>query len=193
MASTSYESLTFYCSSQEEEDEEYEAQNLSGDDEGENTLSMYMPNLSIQREGEEKDQEVIISSRADEEVGGYGSDNESSGGKIMMMKKEEEEEEIGKGLMIITRPKGGRRSLCMDMCEVKACHELGFDLEHERMLQLPSRLSLSMSPSPLDNTSPTSGTNSPISNWRLSSPGTYQPLYHHVHTSSLLISYVYFY
>ncbi|KAF7818066.1 uncharacterized protein G2W53_023521 [Senna tora] len=67
--------------------------------------------------------------------------------------------------MVITRPKGGRRSLCMDMEEVKACEELGFELEHQRTLevQVPSPLSLDYSTS--------SGANSPISNWRISSPG----------------------
>ncbi|GMJ00997.1 hypothetical protein like AT2G46940 [Hibiscus trionum] len=58
------------------------------------------------------------------------------------------------GLVVITRPKGGRRPLCMDMEEVKACRDLGFELEHERMLEMPS-----------------SGGNSPIAGWRISSPG----------------------
>ncbi|KAK8636157.1 hypothetical protein V6N13_004865 [Hibiscus sabdariffa] len=58
------------------------------------------------------------------------------------------------GLVVITRPKGGRRTLCMDLEEVKACRDLGFDLEHERMLEMPS-----------------SGGNSPIAAWRISSPG----------------------
>ncbi|XP_022770696.1 uncharacterized protein LOC111314012 [Durio zibethinus] len=71
------------------------------------------------------------------------------------------------GVVVITRPKGGKRSLCMDLEEVKACRDLGFELEHERMLEMPSRVSLSGST--LDNTS--SGGNSPIANWRISSPG----------------------
>ncbi|KAA8542979.1 hypothetical protein F0562_021527 [Nyssa sinensis] len=71
------------------------------------------------------------------------------------------------GVMVITRPKGGSRSLCMDLEEVKACRDLGFELEHERMLDMmPTRLS--MSGSTLDTSS---GGNSPISNWRISSPG----------------------
>lgn len=78
------------------------------------------------------------------------------------------ESESGCGLLVITRPKGGRRSLCMDLEEVKACRDLGFELEHERMLEVPSRLSLSASN--LDTNS--SGGNSPITNWRISSPGT---------------------
>ncbi|GAV84539.1 hypothetical protein CFOL_v3_27983 [Cephalotus follicularis] len=72
----------------------------------------------------------------------------------------------GGGVVMITRPKGGKRPLCMDMEEVKACKDLGFELEHERMLDLPSRVSLSGST--LDTSS---GGNSPIANWRISSPG----------------------
>ncbi|OVA16601.1 hypothetical protein BVC80_1543g32 [Macleaya cordata] len=45
--------------------------------------------------------------------------------------------------LVITRPKGGRRNLCMDLEEVKACRDLGFELEHERMLEIPSRISMS--------------------------------------------------
>ncbi|KAJ9171638.1 hypothetical protein P3X46_014976 [Hevea brasiliensis] len=75
-------------------------------------------------------------------------------------------ESEGGGLVVITRPKGGRRSLCMDMEEVKACRDLGFELEHERMLEMPGRVSLSGST--LDTSS---GGNSPIANWRISSPG----------------------
>ncbi|CAL0302354.1 unnamed protein product [Lupinus luteus] len=83
-------------------------------------------------------------------------------------KKEEEhviqglsgESDQSVGVMVITRPKGGRRSLCMDLEEVKACRDLGFELEHEKML--------SFSNSALDTSS---GGNSPIANWRISSPG----------------------
>lgn len=78
-----------------------------------------------------------------------------------------ESEGSGAGLVVITRPKGGRRTLCMDLEEVKACRDLGFELEHERMLEIPSRVSLSGST--LDSTS--SGGNSPIANWRISGPG----------------------
>ncbi|CAM8927449.1 unnamed protein product [Rhodiola kirilowii] len=76
-------------------------------------------------------------------------------------------ESEGSGLMVITKPKGGTRSICMDIDEVKACRELGFELEHERMLEMPSRISVSVS-----NLDTTSGGNSPISSsWRISSPG----------------------
>uniref|UniRef100_A0A169WN67 Uncharacterized protein n=1 Tax=Daucus carota subsp. sativus TaxID=79200 RepID=A0A169WN67_DAUCS len=76
------------------------------------------------------------------------------------------------GLRVITRPKGGRRSLCMDMEEVKACRELGFELEHQQMFDMtatPSRLNLSTST--LDTNTTSSGGSSPIPNWRISSPG----------------------
>ncbi|KAI3417870.1 ABC1 domain-containing protein [Psidium guajava] len=75
----------------------------------------------------------------------------SSGGESDKLKRDEHdccnsfsgESEGGGGLMVITRPKGGRRSLCMDLEEVKACRDLGFELEHERMVEMPSRLSIS--------------------------------------------------
>ncbi|XP_074357363.1 uncharacterized protein LOC141697064 [Apium graveolens] len=76
------------------------------------------------------------------------------------------------GLRVITRPKGGRRSLCMDMEEVKACRELGFELEHQQMFDMtaaPGRLTLSTST--LDTNTTSSGGSSPIPNWRISSPG----------------------
>lgn len=76
------------------------------------------------------------------------------------------------GLRVITRPKGGKRALCMDMEEVKACRDLGFELEHQQMFDLtptPSRLTLSAST--LDTTTTSSGGTSPIPNWRISSPG----------------------
>ncbi|KAK1356721.1 hypothetical protein POM88_049977 [Heracleum sosnowskyi] len=76
------------------------------------------------------------------------------------------------GLRVITRPKGGSRSLCMDMEEVKACRELGFELEHQQMFDMtatPSRLTLSTST--LDTNTTSSGGSSPIPNWRISSPG----------------------
>ncbi|KAJ6343852.1 hypothetical protein OIU76_005574 [Salix suchowensis] len=91
-------------------------------------------------------------------------------------------ESEGGGLVVITRPKGGRRSLCMDLDEVKACRDLGFELEHERMLEMPSRVSLSGST--LDTSS---GGNSPIANWRISSPGQYT-LTHNVSRLSLSLS-----
>ncbi|KAF3436623.1 hypothetical protein FNV43_RR23715 [Rhamnella rubrinervis] len=79
--------------------------------------------------------------------------------------------------MVITRPKGGRRSLCMDLEEVKACRDLGFELEHQRMLEMPTANTVNptapslSAPSTFDTTSSTSGGNSPIANWRISSPG----------------------
>lgn len=72
----------------------------------------------------------------------------------------------GGGLVVITRPKGGRRSLCMGMEEVKACRDLGFELEHQRMLEMSTTPTTAFS---FDTAS--SGGNSPIANWRISSPG----------------------
>ncbi|RDX64490.1 hypothetical protein CR513_56950, partial [Mucuna pruriens] len=91
------------------------------------------------------------------------SDPRGGGGGKMSKRKEESDES---GVMLITRAKGGNRSLCMDLEEVKACRDLGFELEHQRMLEIPSRLSFSNST--LDTSS---GSNSPIANWRISSPG----------------------
>ncbi|KAK1354432.1 Pectinacetylesterase family protein [Heracleum sosnowskyi] len=75
------------------------------------------------------------------------------------------------GLRVITRPKGGEHSLCMDMEEVKACRDLGFELELDTKI-MPSRLTIS--PPLLDTgggATTSSGGSSPISNWRISSPG----------------------
>lgn len=84
-----------------------------------------------------------------------GSPREGSGG--------------GAAVVVITRPKGGKRSLCMDLEEVKACHDLGFELEHQQMLEVLPRLPAA-SGRTLDHQS-SSGGNSPISSWRISSPG----------------------
>ncbi|CAH2072090.1 unnamed protein product [Thlaspi arvense] len=66
----------------------------------------------------------------------------------------------GGGVVVVTRPIGGGRPLCMDLGEVKACKDLGFELE-------PGRVSYSGST--MDTSS---GGNSPISsNHRISGPG----------------------
>ncbi|MED6114621.1 hypothetical protein PIB30_082123 [Stylosanthes scabra] len=85
--------------------------------------------------------------------------------RVMSSKSDEDEEGDGSGgrgdgVVLITRPKGGKRTLCMGLEEVKACRELGFELE---LPQTPPHY-----PS-LDTSS--SGANSPISSWRISSPG----------------------
>ncbi|CAN6905818.1 unnamed protein product [Brassica oleracea] len=79
-----------------------------------------------------------------------GADGESDGGG-------------GLGLTVLTRAKGGEKSLRMGLEEVKACRDLGFDLE------VPGRISVSAG-SNLD-TQTSSGSNSPIATWRISSPG----------------------
>lgn len=67
--------------------------------------------------------------------------------------------------VVLATPKGGRRSLCMDMEEVKACRDLGFDFQHEWTVEIP-HVRISSSTADTD-----SGGNSPIANWRISSPG----------------------
>ncbi|XP_059625509.1 uncharacterized protein LOC132268728 [Cornus florida] len=71
----------------------------------------------------------------------------------------------GDPLMVITRPKGGRTYLCMDLEEVKACRDLGFELEHHHHQHMPTTVLTSTT---LDTSS---GSNSPVANWRISSPG----------------------
>lgn len=84
--------------------------------------------------------------------------------RVWEMRKEEVE--IGESeCVVIARAKGGGRSLCMDMDEIKACRDLGFDLKQEWMLELPPN---KISPSTIDTDS--SGS-SPIATWRISSPG----------------------
>ncbi|XP_077221525.1 uncharacterized protein LOC143855190 [Tasmannia lanceolata] len=56
------------------------------------------------------------------------------------------------------------RSLCMDKEEVKACRDLGLELQQDLMVEIPRRISCSA----FDTDS---GGNSPIANWRISSPG----------------------
>ncbi|PIA37854.1 hypothetical protein AQUCO_02900003v1 [Aquilegia coerulea] len=68
--------------------------------------------------------------------------------------------------LMITRPNGGKKSMCMDLGEVKACRDLGFELEHLKMLEIPNTNSCST----IDTAS--SGGNSPIASWRISSPVT---------------------
>ncbi|KAG1328322.1 hypothetical protein COCNU_01G022560 [Cocos nucifera] len=62
------------------------------------------------------------------------------------------------------RPRGGVGTLCMDMAEVKACRDLGLELPGDWTVEIPCALSGST----LDTSS---GGNSPIANWRISSPG----------------------
>ncbi|KAF3499575.1 hypothetical protein F2Q69_00039448 [Brassica cretica] len=72
----------------------------------------------------------------------------------------EEQSGYGGGVVVVTKPKGGGRPLCMDLGEVKACKDLGFELE-------PGRVSYSGS-----TMGTSSGGNSPVSpNHRISSPG----------------------
>ncbi|KAL1216240.1 hypothetical protein V5N11_018690 [Cardamine amara subsp. amara] len=69
----------------------------------------------------------------------------------------------GEGLTVLTRAKGGEKSLRMGLDEVKACRDLGFELE------VPGRISVSAGSN--FDTQTSSGGNSPIATWRISSPG----------------------
>jgi len=71
----------------------------------------------------------------------------------------------------------GGKSLCMELEEVKACRDLGFHLD----LEIPSPLSLSFSNSTLDTSS---AATSPITNWRISSPGKFF-FFFFIHQSTL--------
>lgn len=92
---------------------------------------------------------------------------------------------VGRSVVIKTRPRGGGRSLCMGLEEVKACRDLGFDLEHDHCTTLhsssssssasvvimPTTTTTSLSISENSTLDISSGTNSPITKWRISSPG----------------------
>ncbi|CAN6822720.1 unnamed protein product [Brassica oleracea] len=69
----------------------------------------------------------------------------------------------GGELTVLTNVKGGKKSMKMGFEEVKACRDLGFDVE------VPGRVSVSNGSNRETQTS--SGSNSPIANWRISSPG----------------------
>ncbi|ESQ39338.1 hypothetical protein EUTSA_v10001588mg [Eutrema salsugineum] len=69
----------------------------------------------------------------------------------------------GRELTVLTKVKGGKKSMKMGLEEVKACRDLGFDLE------VPGRVPVSAGSNRETQTS--SGGNSPIANWRISSPG----------------------
>ncbi|XP_010413311.1 PREDICTED: uncharacterized protein LOC104699669 [Camelina sativa] len=71
----------------------------------------------------------------------------------------------GEGLTVLTRAKGGEKSLRMGLEEVKACRDLGFELE----VPVPGRISVSTGSN--FDTQTSSGGNSPIATWRISSPG----------------------
>ncbi|CAH8269467.1 unnamed protein product [Arabidopsis lyrata] len=72
------------------------------------------------------------------------------------------------GLTVLTRAKGGEKSLRMGLEEVKACRDLGFELEVP--VPGPGRISVSTTGSNFD-TQTSSGGNSPIATWRISNPG----------------------
>ncbi|CAF2125724.1 hypothetical protein BRARA_C02849 [Brassica rapa] len=69
----------------------------------------------------------------------------------------DEQSGYGGGVVVVTRPIGGGRPLCMDLGEVKACQDLGFEIEPGQVSYTGSTMDTS------------SGGNSP--NHRISSPG----------------------
>ncbi|CAA7030565.1 unnamed protein product [Microthlaspi erraticum] len=70
---------------------------------------------------------------------------------------------VREGLTVLTRAKGGEKSLRMGLEDVKACRDLGFELD------APGRISVSTGSN--FDTQTSSGSNSPIATWRISSPG----------------------
>uniref|UniRef100_A0A1J3GHZ5 Uncharacterized protein n=1 Tax=Noccaea caerulescens TaxID=107243 RepID=A0A1J3GHZ5_NOCCA len=84
------------------------------------------------------------------DYGGHGFNGESDGG-------------VREGLTVLTRAKGGKKSLRMGLEDVKACRDLGFELD------APGRISVSTGSN--FDTQTSSGSNSPIATWRISSPG----------------------
>ncbi|ESQ43869.1 hypothetical protein EUTSA_v10006193mg [Eutrema salsugineum] len=84
------------------------------------------------------------------DYGNHGFNGESDGGGR-------------EALTVLTTAKGGEKSLRMGLEEVKACRDLGFELE------APGRISVSTGSN--FDTQTSSGGNSPIASWRISSPG----------------------
>ncbi|GMI75963.1 hypothetical protein like AT3G62070 [Hibiscus trionum] len=135
-------------------------------------MGMYMSRLSIESfdadaDGEFSGEELLqLSSDSDKEPCYYSllpaiPPHRSRTGvlpKEIKSKRKKKDGESSEGVVVITRPKGGRRSMCMDMEEVKACRELGFELEHERVVEMP----------PLSRFSSHSSSGG---NWLISAPG----------------------
>ncbi|KAK8611927.1 hypothetical protein V6N13_131965 [Hibiscus sabdariffa] len=138
-------------------------------DDDDDDMGMYMSRLSPQSFEADADEELSgeellqLSSDSDKEPCYYSlpaipTHRRNRTGVLNEMRSNRKKKD---GVVVITRPRGGRRTMCMDMEEVKACRDLGFELEHERVLEMPF--------SSVDNAS--SGANSPNSNWLISGPG----------------------
>ncbi|ONK63020.1 uncharacterized protein A4U43_C07F10550 [Asparagus officinalis] len=64
---------------------------------------------------------------------------------------------------VLVRPRGpDSESICMDLDEVKACRELGLELPSDWTVEIPRGFS---------GVDTSSGADSPIASWRISSPG----------------------
>ncbi|GAA0174064.1 hypothetical protein LIER_27532 [Lithospermum erythrorhizon] len=74
--------------------------------------------------------------------------------------------------MMITRPKGGNKYLCMDSEEVKACKELGFELEDDKLkLEFDATLMPSVLSGSASQTSIAASNSSSNADWRIANPG----------------------
>ncbi|KAM7495747.1 hypothetical protein LguiA_020161 [Lonicera macranthoides] len=124
-------------------------------------------------DADDEEEEQIFTGMGMEIGGGWSWSNNSNINSSFSGGDGESSDQSGGGggrlMRIITKPKGGRRSICMDLEEMKACRDLGFELEHDQRI-MPTRLSLSAA-STFDTATTSSGGDSPISNWRISSPG----------------------
>ncbi|XP_077222840.1 uncharacterized protein LOC143856467 [Tasmannia lanceolata] len=154
------------------------------DDEDEHDMMIPMSCLSVDDEKERKEEfsgsrkmgwfslPTTPSRRIGSGFGGahlemkeYGSENEGKGCDGWRRLKERRLEkawEIRK-YKALDDESESNKSLCMDMEEVKGCMDLGFELQHLWTVEIPSRMGSTIETD--------SGGNSPIANWRISSPG----------------------
>lgn len=78
---------------------------------------------------------------------------------------------------LLVQPRGMRRSIAMDMEEIKACRDLGIDF--------PCDWKVEISGGGFDSSGSSTGVNSPSSDWSISSPGEFKLIIN----SSLVDSY----
>ncbi|KAF6163484.1 hypothetical protein GIB67_029333 [Kingdonia uniflora] len=172
MSSSSLEAISIYSSAQHDEEDEHphSLSRLSlctshGDSDD---IEMHMEGSN------DADEELLFSeSDSDTQPGCYSlpstpltthgfllnrSISESEGARSKM-RTSSRRKIIRERCNMMMKAKGGVTSLCMDLSEIKACRDLGLELE------IPGR------ESSISCCSTSSGGNSPIANWRISSPG----------------------
>ncbi|GAA0168586.1 hypothetical protein LIER_23268 [Lithospermum erythrorhizon] len=119
---------------------------------------------------EEEDEKTVNSSVScyqEKEVDGGGDDDRSVW--TPRSRRGEKKEEGLLKTMMITRPKGGKRYLCMDSEEMKACKDLGFELEEDKLkFQFDSTI---MPSAPFSSASPPSAASNSDDHWSISNPG----------------------